>query len=104
PTAQNRTCGFPAYGSHLGSKRQVVAACDPEGIFCDDISEFESYMPRQPVRSSPVLAGGPPKSAQIGPIRRIRPCAGSGNGGVISVLCLRGPFLVSRLRAMRLQR
>ena len=43
-----------------------------KGIFCHDISEFESYMARQPVRSSPVLAGGPPKSAQIGPIRCIR--------------------------------
>ena len=52
------------------------------------------------------LAGGPPKSAQIGPIRRIRLSrrAGSGNESVISALCLRGPFLVSRFRAMRLQR
>src|SRR5262245_21912884 len=43
-----------------------------KGIFCDDVSEFESYVPSQPVRSPPLLAGGPPKSAQIGPIRRIR--------------------------------
>src|SRR6516164_549882 len=43
-----------------------------KGIFCRDISEFESYMPSQPVRSPPLLAGGPPKSAQIGPIRRNR--------------------------------
>src|SRR5262249_10206750 len=40
-----------------------------KGIICVDISEFESYMPSQPVRSPPLLAGGPPKSAQIGPIR-----------------------------------
>jgi hypothetical protein len=43
-----------------------------KGIICDDVSEFESHMPSQPVRSPPLLAGGPPKSAQIGPIRRIR--------------------------------
>jgi hypothetical protein len=29
PPAQNRTCGFPAYGSHLGSKRLTFAACGP---------------------------------------------------------------------------
>src|SRR6266508_533554 len=32
PPAQNRTCGFPAYGSHLGSKRQAVAACVPAPV------------------------------------------------------------------------
>ena len=26
PPAQNRTCGFPAYGSHLGSRRRTAAA------------------------------------------------------------------------------
>src|SRR6266508_422234 len=44
-----------------------------KGIFCTDISEFESYMPSQPVRSPPTFAGGPAKSARIGPIRRIGP-------------------------------
>src|SRR6266571_8530115 len=29
---QNRTGGFPAYGSHLGSKRQAVAACVPAPV------------------------------------------------------------------------
>ena len=29
---QNRTCGFPAYGSHLGSKRQLLAACVPAPV------------------------------------------------------------------------
>jgi hypothetical protein len=32
------------------------------------------------------------------------PCAGSGDESVISALCLRSPFLLSRFRAMRLQR
>jgi hypothetical protein len=27
--AQIRTCGFPAYGSHLGCQRQNVAVCKP---------------------------------------------------------------------------
>ena len=40
--------------------------------FDSAIRRFESSRPSQPVRSSPVLAGGPPKSAQIGPIRCIR--------------------------------
>jgi hypothetical protein len=29
PPAQIRTCGFPAYGSHLGYRRQFVAVCEP---------------------------------------------------------------------------
>src|ERR1700726_283788 len=29
PPAQIRTCGFPAYGSHLGYRRQQVAVCEP---------------------------------------------------------------------------
>src|SRR5271166_6326407 len=32
PPAQSRTCGFPAYGSHLGSKRQGVAVCVPAPV------------------------------------------------------------------------
>jgi hypothetical protein len=32
PPAQSRTCGFPAYGSHLGSKRQAVAVCVPAPV------------------------------------------------------------------------
>jgi hypothetical protein len=31
-----------------------------KGIICDDISEFEFYMPSQPVRSPPLCTGGPP--------------------------------------------
>ena len=29
PPAQIRTCGFPAYGSHLGYRRQFDAVCEP---------------------------------------------------------------------------
>src|SRR4249919_1424906 len=29
PPAQIRTCGFPAYGSHLGYRRQRFAVCEP---------------------------------------------------------------------------
>src|SRR3984893_10006199 len=29
PLAQIRTCGFPAYGSHLGYRRQRFAVCEP---------------------------------------------------------------------------
>src|ERR1700732_4722239 len=29
---QNRTCGFPAYGSYLGSERQMLAACGPAPV------------------------------------------------------------------------
>src|SRR5205823_5565390 len=32
PPAQSRTCGFPAYGSHLGSKRQGIAVCVPAPV------------------------------------------------------------------------
>ncbi len=32
PPAQIRTCGFPAYGSHLGSKRQAIAVCVPAPV------------------------------------------------------------------------
>src|SRR6516164_8871084 len=34
-----------------------------KGIFCRDISEFESYMPSQPVRSPPPNMGRPQKTA-----------------------------------------
>ena len=47
-------------------ERRVFANSDSE------MQWFEFSRLSQPVRSSPVLAGGPPKSAQIGPIRRIR--------------------------------
>src|SRR5947208_14769889 len=30
PPAQIRTCGFPAYGSHLGYQRQHAAVCEPK--------------------------------------------------------------------------
>src|SRR5262245_44051249 len=29
---QNRTCGFPAYGSYLGSRRQTFAVCVPASV------------------------------------------------------------------------
>jgi hypothetical protein len=32
PPAQIRTCGFPAYGSHLGYRRQRFAACGPAPV------------------------------------------------------------------------
>src|SRR6516165_9839570 len=34
-----------------------------KGIICDDISEFESYLPSQPVRSPPPNMGRPQKTA-----------------------------------------
>src|SRR5215510_2653347 len=52
----NSLCGQNSAGSRE-SERAF------KGIFCDDISEFESYHLCQPVRSPPLLAGGPPKSA-----------------------------------------
>src|SRR5262249_25197021 len=35
PPAQNRTCGFPAYGSHLGSNRQ--SNCRMRSGACDTL-------------------------------------------------------------------
>src|SRR6266571_7599996 len=32
PPAQTRTCSFPAYGSHLGSRRQLLAVCEPAPV------------------------------------------------------------------------
>jgi hypothetical protein len=32
PPAQIRTSGFPAYGSHLGCRRQKVAVCEPTPV------------------------------------------------------------------------
>jgi hypothetical protein len=40
-----------------------------KGIFCDDISEFESDMPSQAVRSPASLPAGSPKSARTRPMR-----------------------------------
>src|SRR5436853_7339026 len=37
PPAQNRTCGFPAYGSHLGC---VTANCRMRSSACDTLIRF----------------------------------------------------------------
>jgi hypothetical protein len=37
-----------------------------KGIFCDDISEFESYMPSQAVQFPAVLTAEPPTRPRIG--------------------------------------
>ena len=70
PGAAAQTRVVSLAGIRLGSWESAQAF---KGIICDNVSEFESYMPSQPVRSPPLLAGGPPKSAQIGPIRHVIP-------------------------------
>src|SRR5215475_15823201 len=63
PGAAAQTRVVSMAGIRLGSWESARSF---KGIICVDISEFESHMPSQPVRSPPLLAGGPPKSAQIG--------------------------------------
>jgi hypothetical protein len=60
----NSLCGQNSAGSRE-SERPF------KGIFCDDVSEFESYHLSQPVRSPPSFTAGPLKSPRIGPIPRI---------------------------------
>jgi hypothetical protein len=70
-----------------------------KGIFCHDISEFESYMPSQPVWSPPPFAGGPPKSPRIGPIPRIGLSLGvsdSATNAALAPSVSEGLFLASR--------
>jgi hypothetical protein len=57
PTLAARTRIVSAAGIRLDHRKSVRPF---KGIFCHDISEFESYMPSQPVRSPPLCTGGPP--------------------------------------------
>src|ERR1700730_15715147 len=67
PPAQIRTCGFPAYGSHLGYQRQLWAAvCEPASVtrLCGAESGTCIAGPHSPW--SPPLA--PPTPQQIAPL------------------------------------
>jgi hypothetical protein len=67
PPAQIRTCGFPAYGSHLGYQRQQCAAvCEPASVtrLCGAESGTCVAGPHSPW--SPPLA--PPTPQQIAPL------------------------------------
>jgi hypothetical protein len=66
PPAQIRTCGFPAYGSYLGSKRQVLAVCEPAPLtrLCGSESGACFASPHSPW--SPPLA--PPAPQRIAPL------------------------------------
>src|ERR1700722_7162056 len=63
---QIRTCGFPAYGSYLGSKRQVLAVCEPAPLtrLCGSESGACFASPHSPW--SPPLA--PPAPQRIAPL------------------------------------
>jgi hypothetical protein len=52
PTVSARTRIVSAAGIRLDHRKSVRSF---KGIFCDDISEFESYIASQPVRSPPLL-------------------------------------------------
>jgi hypothetical protein len=62
--AQIRTCGFPAYGSHLGYRRRNVAVCEPTPV--TRLAGTESSMcfigPHSP-RSLPFAPPTPPRIA-----------------------------------------
>src|SRR5262245_57398022 len=57
PPAQIRTCSFPAYGSHLGSERQMLAVCKPAPV------------PRLPGTAPGACCAGPhsPRSPPLAP-------------------------------------
>lgn len=64
PPAQIRTCGFPAYGSHLGHRRRNIAVCEPTPV--TRLAGTESSMcfigPHSP-RSLPFAPPTPPRIA-----------------------------------------
>src|SRR6476660_9287365 len=81
PPAQNRTCGFPAYGSHLGcltAKRYALSVCVPAPVtrLCGSESGTCFAGPHSPL--SPPFA--PPAPQRIAPF-----CSPA-----LSLLC-RGP-------------
>jgi hypothetical protein len=67
PPAQNRTCGFPAYGSHLGSKRQAVAVCVPAPVTRESGAESSACFAGPHFPWSPPLA--PPAPLRLTPPR-----------------------------------
>ncbi len=81
---QIRTCSFPAYGSYLGSKRQMLAACAPAPVTRLPGSESGACFAGSHFPWSPPLA--PPTPQRIAP-----PCSPA------SQLLWRSP--TSRIRA-----
>jgi hypothetical protein len=65
PPAQIRTGGFPAYGSHLGSKRQTVAACVPAPVTREPGAESSACFAGPHSPWSPPFA--PPTPQRIAP-------------------------------------
>ena len=65
PPAQIRTCSFPAYGSDLGSKRQMLAACAPAPVTRLPGSESGACFAGSHFPWSPPLA--PPTPQRIAP-------------------------------------
>jgi hypothetical protein len=65
PPAQIRTCGFPASGSHLGSKRLLCAVCVPASVACFPGAESGAYLAGPHFPWSPPLA--PPTPPRLAP-------------------------------------
>src|SRR6202047_4009349 len=64
PPAQIRTCGFPAYGSHLGCQRRKRAVCEPTPVTRWSGTESSTCFtsPHSP-RSLPFAPPTPPRIA-----------------------------------------
>src|SRR3984893_18820551 len=64
PPAQIRTCGFPAYGSHLGCQRRKLAVCEPTPVTRWSGTESSTCFtsPHSP-RSLPFAPPTPPRIA-----------------------------------------
>src|SRR5262245_31574908 len=69
PGAAAQTRVVSIAGIRLGSWESARAF---KGIVCDDISEFESYMPSQPVQSLWVMCGTWENARQFGGLARYR--------------------------------
>src|SRR5207247_5282618 len=67
PPARIRTCSFPAYGSYLGSRRQMLAVCVPAPVTRWPGSESGTRFagPHSP-RSPPLAPPAPPRIAPLG--------------------------------------
>src|ERR1700732_4323702 len=66
PLAQIRTCGSPAYGSHLGCQRRKLAVCEPTPVTRWSGTESSTCFtsPHSP-RSLPFAPPTPPRIAPL---------------------------------------